>query len=225
MNDVIFKYSVTELLINLKTMKKTFLLLIFLMGTITFAAYAQSDMDDDNDMDNEVDATIENTFGIGPRLGYYKAEDADEGSFYGGLQARLRIGPVFGIEGAVDYRAGEEYSFGAYSVKTSSIPVTGSIMLFAPINEHFSPYGLAGIGAYYTRYDYDGSVANVEFEDESTFNMGYHLGFGAEIPLNNHTAFSVDYRYIFLNPDNDEESFEDASFNSNVFTAGLMFYF
>ena len=187
-----------------------------MMGALTFAATGQDAADR---------ATIEDAFGIGPRLGYYKATDADEGSFYGGVQARLRFGAVIGMEAAVDYRAGQEYGFDQYSVQISSIPVTGSLMLFAPVSESFSPYGLAGIGAYYTKYDYEGSVGELVQDDESSFNMGYHLGFGAEFPFNENVALNVDYRYIFLNPDDNEESFEDADFNSNAFTAGLMFYF
>lgn len=197
-------------------MKRILILLTFLMGVLTFAATAQDAADR---------AAIEDAFGIGPRLGYYKATDADEGSFYGGLQARLRAGAVVGFEVAVDYRAGQEYGFEGYSVETSSIPVTGSIMLFAPISRSFSPYGLAGIGAYYTNYDYSGDVAELVQDDESSFNLGYHLGFGAEFPFNENVALNVDYRYIFLNPDENEESFDDADLNSNVFTAGLMFYF
>lgn len=197
-------------------MKKSLIILTLMMGGLTFAASAQDASDR---------AAIKNTLGIGPRLGYYKAQDADEGSFYGGLQARLRLGAVVGIEGAVDYRAGQEYNFGAYSVETSSVPITASLMLFAPINQAFAPYGLAGIGAYYTKYDYDEPIEGIEFEDDSDFNMGYHLGFGAEFPFNENVALNVDYRYIFLNPDENDESFEDADFNSNVFTAGLMFYF
>lgn len=194
-------------------MKKILILLTFVMGALTYSASAQTASDR---------AAIENTFGIGPRLGYYKAQDADEGNFYGGIQARARLGAVVGIEGAVDYRAKQKYGVGNYNVEISSIPVTGSLMLFAPISEAFSPYVLGGIGAYYTRYDYSESLGG---DDDSSFNMGYHLGFGAEFPFNENVALSVDYRYIFLNPDDNEESFEDADFNSNVFTAGLMFYF
>lgn len=197
-------------------MKRIIPIVLFMLGILTFTASAQ-------DASNR--AAIKNSFGIGPRLGFYKAQDADEGSFYGGIQARARLGAVVGIEGAVDYRAGQEYGFGNYTVKTSSIPVTASLMLFAPLSKNFSPYGVAGIGAYYTRYDYSGSFAGLEAEDDSDFNMGYHLGFGAELPLNESVALNVDYRYIFLNPDTNEESFEDANFNANAFTAGLMFYF
>lgn len=196
-------------------MKKTLILLTFVMGALTYSASAQTASDR---------AAIKNSFGIGPRLGFYKAQDAEEGNFYGGIQARARIGAVIGIEGAVDYRAGQEYGVGDYTVETSSIPVTGSLMLFAPISESFSPYGLAGIGAYYTMYDVSDDLDAV-FDDDSEFNMGYHLGFGAEFPFNENVALNVDYRYIFLNPDDNEESLEDASFNSNAFTAGLMFYF
>jgi opacity protein-like surface antigen len=197
-------------------MKKIIPIVLFMLGLLTFTASAQDASDR---------AAIKNSFGIGPRLGFYKAQDAEEGSFYGGLQARARLGAVVGLEGAVDYRAGQEYGFGDYTVKTSSIPVTASLMLFAPISKSFSPYGLAGIGAYYTRYDYSGSLAGLEAEDDSDFNLGYHLGFGAELPFNENVALNVDYRYIFLNPDSNEQSFEDANFNANAFTAGLMFYF
>lgn len=196
--------------------KKILLILpLFALGYV-FTAHAQTASDR---------ASIKNTFGIGPRLGYYKAQDADEGNFYGGLQARLRLGAVVGIEGSAEYRGGQEYGFGDYNVKTSFIPVTGSLLLFAPISESFAPYGLAGIGVYHTRYNYSEDIPGLGLEDDSSFNMGYHLGFGAEFPFNSKVALNVDYRYLFLNPDDNENSLEDADFNGNVFTAGLMFYF
>lgn len=196
-------------------MKKTLFILAFITGVLTFTASAQEAMNR---------PLIEDAFGIGPRLGYYKAQNADEGNFYGGIQARLRLGSVIGFEGAVDYRAGQEFGFGETSVKVSSIPVTASIMLFAPISRNFSPYGLAGIGAYYTKYDYSGAL-ELGLEDDSSFNMGYHVGIGAEFPFSENVALSLDYRYLFLNPDENEESFEDADMNANVFTGGLIFYF
>ncbi len=188
-------------------MKKLLLfpLLILLIAAIPLATQAQ----------------IENTLGIGPRLGYYKAADAEEGNFYGGVQARLRLGPTLGIEGAVDYRAGQTYEFAGQELQTKFVPVTGSLMIFAPISENFAPYGLAGVGAYYTIYDAEGPITD---ENENEFNFGYHLGFGLELPINSNAALNVDYRYLFLNPDDNEQNFEDADFSGNVFTAGLMFY-
>lgn len=166
-------------------------------------------------------AAIKNTIGFGPRLGYYKANDAEEGNFYGGLQTRIRLGPVFGVEGSVEYRSGQRYEFAGQSVKTKFVPVTGSLMMFLPVSQDFAPYGLAGVGAYYTIYDYEGTFTN---ENENNFNFGYHLGFGVEFPINSNAALNLDYRYLFLNPNDNEQSFEDANFSGNVFTAGLMFY-
>lgn len=165
----------------------------------------------------------ESAFGIGPRLGYYTSEDADDGNFYGGLQLRARTGPSFGIEAAVDYRTAQTYSIEDYSVSVRSVPVTLSAMLFIPM-EGFAPYGLAGIGAYYTIYDYSNEAEALGIEDTNNFNVGYHLGFGIEIPFNRDVALNFDYRYLFLNPDENEENLNDASFNGNVFTAGLTFY-
>jgi opacity protein-like surface antigen len=197
-------------------MKKTTLFLTIFLGVFTFAASAQTAADR---------AAIKNTFGFGPRLGYYKATDADEGNFYGGIQARIRLGAVIGIEGSAEYRGGQEYGIAGYTVKTSFVPVTASMILFAPISESFAPYGLAGLGVYYTRYTYSDAARVLGFEDDSNFNVGYHLGFGAEFPFSNNVALNVDYRYLFLNPDTNQESLDGASFNGNVFTAGLTFYF
>jgi opacity protein-like surface antigen len=197
-------------------MKKVIPLLILFTGLITFSAAAQSAADR---------ASISDTFGFGPRLGYYKAVDSDEGNFFGGVQARFRPGSVIGLEASLEYRAGQEYGFSDYTVRTSFVPVTASVLFFVPVAENFAPYGLAGAGAYYTWYKYSDSAEALGFSDSSDFNLGYHLGFGAEIPFSQNVAFNIDYRYLFLNPDENEESFEGADFNANVISAGLMFYF
>lgn len=193
-------------------MKKLLVLPLFIFLMTPYISYSQT---------ASSDAAIKNTLGLGPRLGYYKAADADEGNFYLGLQSRLRLGPVLGLEGSVEYRAGQEYSFAGQSVKTSFVPVTASAMFFIPVNRNFAPYGVAGLGAYYTIYDYEGTFTN---ENEDEFNFGYHLGFGVEFPLNSNVALNLDYRYLFLNPDENEASTQNADYSGNVFTGGLMFY-
>jgi opacity protein-like surface antigen len=191
-------------------MKKLLLLplLAFIFAPMTVEAQTSSN------------ATIKNTLGIGPRLGYYKAKDADEGSFYIGAQTRARLGSVLGVEGSVEYRAAQEYTIGGQSFETKFVPVTASALLFLPVSENFAPYGVAGLGAYYTIYEFEGVIDDVENE----FNFGYHLGFGLEVPINENTALNFDYRYLFLNPDANEVSTDNTTYNGNVFTAGLMFY-
>lgn len=207
-------------------MKIIMILSILFIGTSMFTVSAQSTTDRATVQNTAADrASIQNTFGFGPKIGYYKAQDADEGNFYGGLQARFRLGAVVGIELSAEYSAGQKYGIGNQTVTTSFIPVTASLLLFMPVNQHFTPYGVAGIGAYYTRYELSGIASDIGFDDDSTFNMGYHLGFGTEIPISPNVALNADYRYLFLNPNDNEDSFEGANFNGNVFTAGLMFYF
>jgi outer membrane protein W len=54
--------------------------------------------------------------------------------------------------------------------------------------------------------------------------MGYCLGFGVKFPINFKSVLNFDYRYLFLNPDDNEGNLEGASHSENVFTMGLMFY-
>lgn len=191
-------------------------IMTLILSTSVFTASAQTAADR---------AGISNTFGFGPRLGYYSAQDADEGNFYYGVQARFRPGAIVGIETAIEYRPGQEFGIGNSTVETSLIPVTLSLLLFAPVSEYFAPYGVAGVGAYFTRYSPSGVIDDLGFDSDNDFNLGYHIGFGAEIPFSNNIAISMDYRYIFLNPSDNEESFEGADFNGNTISASLMFYF
>lgn len=196
--------------------QRILVILSMIISTAVFSASAQSAADR---------AGISNTFGFGPRLGYYNAQDANDGKFYYGVQARYRPGAIVGIEAAVEYRPGQEFGIGNSTVKTSFVPVTLSLLLFAPISEHFAPYGVAGLGAYFARYRPSGVLEDLGFESDSDFNLGYHLGFGLEIPFSSSVAINVDYRYIFLNPNENEESFQGANFNGNTISTSLMFYF
>ncbi len=191
-------------------------ILTFILSTAVFTASAQSLADR---------AGISNTVGFGPKIGYYNIQDADKGSFYYGVQARFRPGAIVGIEAAIEYSPGQEFGLGSSTVKTSFVPVTLSLLLFAPVSEYFAPYGVAGLGAYFTRYKPSDVLEDLGFESDSDFNLGYHLGFGTEIPFSGNIAMSIDYRFIFLNPNKNEESFEGTSFDGYSISASLLFYF
>ncbi|SMO53097.1 outer membrane protein [Gracilimonas mengyeensis] len=162
---------------------------------------------------------IENSSGIGPKIGYYKAPDAEDGTMFIGVQSRTK-GKYFGAEFSAEYRGEQGYTTTGGDVTVRQIPVTGSLMVFAPIAKNLSPYGLAGLGAYYTIYDYDDDFLNPD--DDTEVNLGYHLGFGADIALSESAALNVDYRYLFLNGDDD---ITEKEFSGNVISAGLTFYF
>lgn len=162
---------------------------------------------------------IENASGIGPKLGFYKAPDAEDGTMFIGIQSRSK-GKYFGGEFTLEYRGEQNYSTTNGELTIRQIPVTGSLMLFAPLSENFSPYGLAGLGAYYTFYDYDGGF--VEPGDDAEVEVGYHLGFGADLAVSESAAFNVDYRYLFLDGN---DSLPEKEFSGNVLSVGLTFYF
>lgn len=196
--------------------QRILVILTLIVSTAVFTASAQSAADR---------AGISNTLGFGPRLGYYNAHDADKGNFYYGIQARFRPGAVVGIETAIEHRLGQNFGIGNSTVETSFVPVTLSLLMFVPISQNFSPYAVAGIGAYFTRFKTSGVLEDLGFESDSDFNLGYHLGFGTEIAFSSLIAISLDYRYIFLNPTKNEESFGDVNFNGSTLSASLMFYY
>lgn len=196
-------------------MKKFITLLTIITGVLTFSAAAQSAYDR---------ASIDNTIGFGPRLGYYKGSDAKDGNYYGGIQARARLGTIMGVEGTLEYRGGNEYGSADFSMRTSFVPITASLMLFVPLDRSISPYGLGGIGAYYISYNYSDGAKSFGFSDDSSFNLGYHFGLGAEFPLSSNFILSLDYRYLILSPNEDNVP-EDTNFNSSILTTALIHYF
>ncbi|HET8865565.1 MAG TPA: outer membrane beta-barrel protein [Gracilimonas sp.] len=162
---------------------------------------------------------IENASGIGPKFGFYKAPDAEDGTMFIGLQSRTKA-KYLGAEFSIEYRGEQRYNTTNGELTVRQIPLTGSLLLFAPLAQNFSPYGLAGLGAYYTIYDYEGGFLNPG--DDTDVNVGYHLGFGADVALSESAAFNIDYRYLFLNGNDD---ITEKEYSGNVISAGLTFYF
>ena len=166
------------------------------------------------------EAPTKDRSGFGPRIGYYKAPDAEDGAMFIGLQTRSR-GEIFGFELAAEYRGEQGYSTTDGDLTIKQIPITASLLMHVPLASNFQPYGLAGLGAYYTIYDYDEDFLSPN--DDAEFNIGYHLGFGLDLPLNESAGLNVDYRYLFLDDQGDD--LNDTEFSGNVLTAGLTFYF
>jgi opacity protein-like surface antigen len=106
--------------------------------------------------------------------------------------------------------------------EVSSVPVTLSALVFLPVTDSFSPYGVAGLGAYHNIFDTEGIAGETEIEN--TFNIGYHLGPEFKISFKDNVALNADYRFRFLNPNANEESLENTDFNGNGFRLGLVLY-
>ena len=157
-------------------------------------------------------------FGIGPRIGYYKVADADEGNFLIGAAARLRLSPLLGIEGSIDYRS-EKYANGLLTIK--SWPVMASAIIYPlPI-----VYGLVGAGWYNTTYDYDLPQLDVlGLEDKTEQEFGWHFGGGVELPMGIVTTLAADIRYTFIDYDFSElPGSEDMKSDFFTITVSILF--
>jgi len=155
---------------------------------------------------------------IGPQAGYYKAQDADKGSYMGGLACRLKLLPVLGAEASINYRQ-EEYAHGALTVRSWPVMVTGLIYPLPIV------YGAIGAGWYNLTFDYDQSRVSL-LADETTQAFGWHLGGGVDIPLGSIMKLTGDLRYVFLDYDfKDIPGSGDLKSDFFVITVGLLFSF
>ncbi len=153
---------------------------------------------------------------VGPQVGYYKAQDADQGSFMGGVAWRFKLMPVLGLEASINYRQ-EKYADDALTVRSWPVMVTGLIYPIPIV------YGAIGAGWYSVTYDYDQSKLPL-FKDETTQEFGWHFGGGVELPVGSTFKVTGDIRYVFLNYDFKEiPGSADLKSNFYVITVGFLF--
>jgi opacity protein-like surface antigen len=131
------------------------------------------------------------SIGVGPQVGYYKVRDADQGNVMGGLALRVKLLPVIGVEGSINYRQ-EKYLDGALTVRSWPVMVTGLIYPLPFV------YGAMGFGWYNTTIDYDQNKLPL-MKDETTQKIGWHFGGGLELPVTTYLLLTGDFRYVFLN--------------------------
>ncbi len=162
---------------------------------------------------------------FGPRVGYLRARDADEGTWFGGVQARLFLMPQLALEGSIEFHQSE---FFEEAVTVTQYPVQVTALLYPFQLGQLKPYALGGAGWYYTRTTYDFSANPAEFagipepSTEVDHVFGIHLGFGGELAAGSSTSINVDIRYIFLDePGVDNSKVEDEEQDYWQVTAAL----
>jgi opacity protein-like surface antigen len=108
------------------------------------------------------------------------------------------------------------------------VPATASLIIYLPIAPNFTPYVLGGIGAHYVIEDYSQYLNNNNTPDRNKVRFGYQLGFGLELPLNNHLALIGDYRYLYIDNAFQKEiqyDFSSTKIRSHLINAGFLVYF
>ena len=140
-----------------------------------------------------VSQVVAQSINLGPQLGYYKAQDADDGTYTGGVTMRLKFMSVFGVETSINNRQ-EKYANGALTVRSWPVMVTGLIYPLPIV------YGAMGFGWYHVTLHYDQSRLPL-FTDETVQKVGWHFGGGLEFPITTYLLLTGDFRYVFLNYD------------------------
>ena len=161
------------------------------------------------------------SFTIGPVAGYLKAKDADRGTWFGGVQARLRFARVLAIEGSISAHTD---SFQDGDIDVIQYPVQVSALLFPIPDSPIEPYGVFGAGWYYTRYEFDGALSGLD--DETDREFAFHAGVGLQIELSPRFAVFADFRWVFLDePGVDNGNLEEEEFDFGMVTIGGSFGF
>jgi len=156
-------------------------------------------------------------FSLGAATGFLSAKGSDDVTWFGGVQARLRMG-YFAAEASIQFHQ-NRYEDGDVVVTQFPLQLTAFLYII-PIGP-VRPYILGGVGWYRTRIDYKGPFNAIPDKHQNIF--GEHFGAGAEIFLAPHVSIDADVRYIFLNPDTDQVIGRD--FNYWQMTFGLNFLF
>jgi hypothetical protein len=170
------------------------------------------------------------SFGLGPRLAWVTADvdaDVDAARFVGG---QIRILPVrFGVEVSLDRHS---ETFDLLNQKVTETPIQASL-LWRLGGGRVSPILLGGPGWYRRKVEALGGDAD---QSVSTTEFGWHAGIGLEIRAGGHFGIHGDYRYTFLDFDDDNDDDEDnddegfiggllPGHRGSMWTLGVSYYF
>jgi opacity protein-like surface antigen len=164
-------------------------------------------------------------FGIGARMAWVRSDvdlDVDSVRFIGG-QIRLGLSQRLGVEVSLDRHS---ESLEILNEKVTETPIQASLLLRLG-GGSFSPYLLGGPGWYRRTVEaIEGPELSV-----STREFGWHAGGGLEIRLGKHAGIHGDYRYTFLDF-NDEDEDDDGFISGllpghkgSMWTMGATVYF
>jgi opacity protein-like surface antigen len=159
------------------------------------------------------------SFSMGPEGGYLRARDADRGTWFAGVKARLHVLRFLAAEASITFH---QNRYAHDDIVVTQYPVQLTAFLYILPVGPIRPYVLGGVGWYYTRTDYRGSLSFIE--NSTSHFFGVHLGAGAEIMLGTHASIDADARYIFVNATT-QQVLDDRNFNYWQITFGLNFYF
>lgn len=119
-----------------------------------------------------------------------------------GFAGELAVGHYFLPMVALELGAGYFQSKGSAEAqpgetKLKVVPVTATGKFLVPIGV-FEPYGLFGIGAYFTDLDVHGNTGN--FSGSSEITYGLHAGAGVNLNFANDMFLGLEGKYLWAKP-------------------------
>jgi opacity protein-like surface antigen len=178
------------------------------------------------------------SFGVGGRFAFITTDPDDDDSavdresrtdrYFGGL-FRARMSDRAALEVSFDYRTDSEDVLPALQERIKAYPIQVSLLAYLA-RGRFAPYLVGGIGWYSQKVDL--LLDNELINSTTTHPFGYHAGFGAEIMLGRRVGIHADYRYRFVDEDDDDDGgipivgfLTGLSRNGSMWTTGLTVYF
>jgi outer membrane protein W len=150
-------------------------------------------------------------------------EDTFEGDTETGVDAEIAFGHYFLQTVVLELGAGYFKSKGTFEndsnvrndYEFNVIPIILSGKFMIPIGS-VSPYGEAGIGAYFTSLD----VSNNANSFSGTATFGIHAGAGIDVPVSDSLFLGLEARYVWAEPDFGGETIKinDNEFSVDGFT-------
>lgn len=171
--------------------------------TLKAGVYSPSESNDLNDFNGGSTTSLDSKTGFAGELavGHY---------FLPMVALELGAG-YFQSEGSAEAQPGE--------TKLKVVPVTATGKVLVPVGP-FEPYGLFGIGAYFTDLDVSGNTGN--FSGSSEITYGLHAGVGVNWNFGNDLFVGLEGKYLWAKP-----SFggQDIKLDGFITTADLGFRF
>ncbi len=151
---------------------------------------------------------------IGPAAGYFKAKDADKGSWFGGAAVRLNFTEMFAGEASLVFRQ-DKFADGDITVTSYPVQVSGMVMPPLGALGGVQPYALAGFGWYYSTVTFSGALDGTP--SDTTSDPGIHAGAGVQLNLGGSLIGYADFRYVWI----DESSVGDVKENFDFWEVAL----
>src|SRR5260221_1217780 len=150
---------------------------------------------------------------VGGHLGIAGAYDGDDPSFVIGGNFRVHILEWLGAEATIDFQTNEGVQHPSANI--SQIPFMFWGLFYPPIDlGQLRPYGIFGFGWTIT------SISGPGVKDDTSANLLFFLGFGAEFELSPQVMLDANVRFVFA-----QDPPHSGNFSADwaQFTVGILF--